>query len=172
MKMGRNSVFRRAVITSFWPPNGHRAHINPSCRRLIGYPKHNNTFWTNSRKPTEYQPTALTQTPSSASKTTNKFSAMPISSQSLHRVLYAKQKLMALCEDKHFFNDPTDLVLSALRNVKYTNPALTLDDVNKIIYYPAPSGGKTVALVSGGGAGHEPSFTRYICSPSASVFGG
>ncbi|KAA8901690.1 Dak1 domain-containing protein [Sphaerosporella brunnea] len=62
---------------------------------------------------------------------------------------------------KHFINNPTDLVLSALKAVKYTNPSLSVDEANKIVYYPSDSP-NNVALVSGGGAGHEPSFTSFV----------
>jgi dihydroxyacetone kinase len=62
--------------------------------------------------------------------------------------------------DKHFINDPTQLVLSALKAAKYANPSVSLDEVNKIIFRK-PSGPEAVALVSGGGAGHEPSFAGY-----------
>lgn len=66
--------------------------------------------------------------------------------------------------DKHFINDPTDLVASALRSIPATNPSLALDAENKIIYTrtQAPH---HVALVSGGGAGHEPSFVSSVPQP-------
>jgi hypothetical protein len=170
--MSRNNALRRAVVAPLWPPTGHRTHIKPSGRKLLGNSKRSDN-WNNSRNPAEYQSTALKRTSSSALQTTiTNFSAMPISSQPLHRDLHGKYTLTHLCAGKHFFNDPTALVLSALKNVKYANPALSLDDANKIIYHPAPSNGKTVALVSGGGAGHEPSFTRYARSSSVLVFNG
>lgn len=62
--------------------------------------------------------------------------------------------------DKHFINDAADLVASALRSVPLTNPALKLDEENKIVY-SKHNAADTVAIVSGGGAGHEPSFVRY-----------
>ncbi|RYO82650.1 hypothetical protein DL766_001086 [Monosporascus sp. MC13-8B] len=60
---------------------------------------------------------------------------------------------------KHFINDPTALVNSALQSLTLTNPSLALDAENKIVYR-RPSDGETpqVSLVSGGGSGHEPSF--------------
>lgn len=67
--------------------------------------------------------------------------------------------------DKHFINSPTDLVASALRSIPATNPALALDVENKIVYTQAQEPGH-VAIVSGGGAGHEPSFVSYACTPS------
>ncbi|KAL7271832.1 dihydroxyacetone kinase Dak1 [Rhizina undulata] len=61
---------------------------------------------------------------------------------------------------KHFINDPVELVATALRSVPLTNPSLGLDEDNKIIYRKsAPS---SVAIVSGGGAGHEPSFVSFV----------
>lgn len=68
--------------------------------------------------------------------------------------------------DKHFINDPTDLVMAALKAAKYANPSVALDEVNKIIYRKSSSP-DTVALVSGGGAGHEPSFTGYFLTSHA-----
>lgn len=60
---------------------------------------------------------------------------------------------------KHFLNDPTHLVDTALRSLTLTNPSLALDTSNKVIYRrPDPSNPRQVSLVSGGGAGHEPSF--------------
>ncbi|RYP07068.1 hypothetical protein DL764_002759 [Monosporascus ibericus] len=60
---------------------------------------------------------------------------------------------------KHFINDPTALVNSALQSLTLTNPSLALDDANKIVYR-RPADGETpqVSLVGGGGSGHEPSF--------------
>ena len=64
---------------------------------------------------------------------------------------------------KHFINDPTALVNAALRAITYTNPAVTLDEANKIIYLkPSASSPKQVAVVSGGGSGHEPSFASMV----------
>ncbi|KAI5790138.1 Dak1 domain-containing protein [Geopyxis carbonaria] len=69
------------------------------------------------------------------------------------------QKL-TLVIGKHFVNDPTVLVTTALKAVPYTNPSLELDNANKIIY--RKSAPKQVAVVSGGGAGHEPSFVGLV----------
>ncbi|KAF2102719.1 dihydroxyacetone kinase [Rhizodiscina lignyota] len=64
---------------------------------------------------------------------------------------------------KHFINDPTHLVNTALRAVTLTNPSVDLDAENKVIYrkpssLPAPQ----VSIVSGGGSGHEPSFAAFV----------
>ncbi|KAH6613007.1 dihydroxyacetone kinase [Boeremia exigua] len=61
---------------------------------------------------------------------------------------------------KHFVNDPTALVVSALKSFQLINPALSVDTENKILY--APSEHDRISIVSGGGAGHEPSFTGFV----------
>ncbi|KAH9828925.1 Dihydroxyacetone kinase 1 [Teratosphaeria destructans] len=64
---------------------------------------------------------------------------------------------------KHFLNDPTHLVLSALQSITYTNPTTALDSENKIIYLrPDAVSSSQVAIVSGGGSGHEPSFAAFV----------
>ncbi|KAL2760434.1 hypothetical protein ACRALDRAFT_1026774 [Sodiomyces alcalophilus JCM 7366] len=65
---------------------------------------------------------------------------------------------------KHFINDPTKLVADALHSVTLTNPSLALDVANKIVYRrPDPSSpSETVAVISGGGSGHEPSFAAMV----------
>ncbi|OHE96742.1 dihydroxyacetone kinase [Colletotrichum orchidophilum] len=64
---------------------------------------------------------------------------------------------------KHFINDPTKLVNSALHSLTLTNPSLALDKPNKIIYRrPTPDAKRQVSVVSGGGSGHEPSFAAMV----------
>ncbi|KAB5575637.1 Dak1 domain-containing protein [Coniochaeta sp. 2T2.1] len=66
---------------------------------------------------------------------------------------------------KHFINDPTHLVNTALHAVTLTNPSVALDADNKIVYLrPNPNGSSTqkVSVISGGGSGHEPSFTAMV----------
>jgi len=58
---------------------------------------------------------------------------------------------------KHFINDPTHLVNTALHALTLTNPSLALDVSNKIIYR-RPGHASQVSIISGGGSGHEPSF--------------
>lgn len=58
---------------------------------------------------------------------------------------------------KHFINDADLLVSKSLRSLCRTNPLLDIDGQNNIVFVqstPAPQ----VALISGGGSGHEPSF--------------
>ncbi|KAK8110504.1 Dihydroxyacetone kinase 1 [Apiospora kogelbergensis] len=69
---------------------------------------------------------------------------------------------------RHFINDPTALVNAALQSVTYTNPSVALDAENKILYR-RPVGDRSnnrdehqVSLISGGGAGHEPSFAAMV----------
>ncbi|OCK81347.1 dihydroxyacetone kinase [Lepidopterella palustris CBS 459.81] len=62
---------------------------------------------------------------------------------------------------KHFINDPTHLVTSALRAITLLNPSVTLDAENKIIYR-RPGHASQVSVISGGGSGHEPSFAAFV----------
>lgn len=62
---------------------------------------------------------------------------------------------------KHFVNDPTHLVNSALHALTLTNPSLALDVDNKILYR-RPGHRPQVSLISGGGSGHEPSFGGFV----------
>lgn len=64
---------------------------------------------------------------------------------------------------KHFINDPTHLVNTALHAVTLTNPGVALDADNKIIYRrPSPHDRQKVSVISGGGSGHEPSFASMV----------
>ncbi|KAI0150299.1 Dak kinase [Xylariaceae sp. FL1272] len=63
---------------------------------------------------------------------------------------------------KHFINDPTLLVNSALHSLTLTNPSLALDAENKIIYRRPSDTPAQVSLISGGGSGHEPSFGAFV----------
>ena len=65
---------------------------------------------------------------------------------------------------KHFLPDPTHLVHTSLAALPLLNPSLALDSSNKIIYLrpntlPAT---QKVSLISGGGSGHEPSFSGMV----------
>jgi dihydroxyacetone kinase len=75
---------------------------------------------------------------------------------------------------KHFINDPTVLVDSALQSLTLTNPAVALDAANKIVYRrPSHESSSQVSIISGGGSGHEPSFGAFVGSGllSAAVAG-
>ncbi|KAF8854710.1 dihydroxyacetone kinase [Acephala macrosclerotiorum] len=62
---------------------------------------------------------------------------------------------------KHFINDPTHLVNTALHALTITNPSVALDTENKIIYR-RPGHTPQVSIISGGGSGHEPSFGAFV----------
>lgn len=65
---------------------------------------------------------------------------------------------------KHFISDPTVLVNTALQAQTYLNPALTLDAENRVLYRRAEAYSTTrkVRIISGGGSGHEPSFSGFV----------
>ncbi|KAK3325874.1 Dak1 domain-containing protein [Apodospora peruviana] len=71
---------------------------------------------------------------------------------------------------KHFIDDPTHLVNTALHAITLTNPGVALDAANKIIYRRPGSGldannaspQQKVSIISGGGSGHEPSFAAMV----------
>lgn len=62
---------------------------------------------------------------------------------------------------KHFINDPTHLVNSALHALTLTNPSIALDAENKVVYR-RPGHKSQVSIISGGGSGHEPSFGAFV----------
>jgi dihydroxyacetone kinase-like protein len=63
---------------------------------------------------------------------------------------------------KKFLNEPADVVTDSLRGLALAHPELRVDLDNKIVYRgDAPVQGK-VALVSGGGSGHEPLHTGFV----------
>lgn len=64
---------------------------------------------------------------------------------------------------KHFITDPELLVEDSLKSLCLAQPDLTLDLRNKTIYGPKRKDGESqVSVISGGGAGHEPSFTGFV----------
>ncbi|KAL2844143.1 Dak1 domain-containing protein [Aspergillus pseudoustus] len=75
--------------------------------------------------------------------------------------------------DKHFFNDPTGLVERALRSYVTRTPHLQLDEPHRVVSSKTHTPDK-VAIISGGGSGHEPAWTGYVGDGmlSASVAGG
>jgi dihydroxyacetone kinase len=65
--------------------------------------------------------------------------------------------------DRHFINDASRLVLSSLQSLVAINPSLAVDAQEKIVYRQSNgTEDSTVALISGGGAGHEPSFSGFV----------
>ncbi|KAL5343118.1 Dak1 domain-containing protein [Aspergillus crustosus] len=66
-------------------------------------------------------------------------------------------------QTKHFFSDPTHLVQTALNSLTITNPSLAFDSENKIVFRrPDVVRKGKVAIVSGGGSGHEPAYAGYV----------
>lgn len=63
---------------------------------------------------------------------------------------------------KHFINDATHLVNSALHSLTLTNPNVALDSDYKIIYRRPTDAPTQVSIVAGGGSGHEPSFAGMV----------
>lgn len=66
---------------------------------------------------------------------------------------------------KHFVHDPSTLVSSSLRSLPILNPSLDLDLKNKVLYRKSPFPAAKfpdVAIISGGGSGHEPSFGAFV----------
>jgi len=57
---------------------------------------------------------------------------------------------------KKLINDPDRVLADALRGIELAHPDLRVDHANRIIYRASPKEHGTVALVSGGGSGHEP----------------
>jgi dihydroxyacetone kinase len=62
---------------------------------------------------------------------------------------------------KHFFHETTGVVVQALRSVVSRNNHLALDEANKVVYSTTHSPSK-VAIISGGGAGHEPAWSGLV----------
>lgn len=55
------------------------------------------------------------------------------------------------------------MVIEALRALTITNPSLAFDEENKIIFRrPETYNKSNVAVISGGGSGHEPAFAGYV----------
>ncbi|KAK3501578.1 putative glycerone kinase isoform [Neurospora crassa] len=73
--------------------------------------------------------------------------------------------------NRHFINDPQHLVLTSLQSTTLLNPGIALDAHNKIVYLRPGYGNASssssnqrqkVSLISGGGSGHEPSFSSMV----------
>ena len=62
---------------------------------------------------------------------------------------------------RHLFNSPDGLVNKALRGIIAYNPSLSLDEANRVVYDTTYDRSK-VAIISGGGSGHEPAWTGYV----------
>ncbi|KAK2463564.1 hypothetical protein APHAL10511_004315 [Amanita phalloides] len=63
--------------------------------------------------------------------------------------------------NKHFLNSPVSLVLDSLHGLCVINPQLALDAKNKTVYVANHDKNK-VALICGGGSGHEPAHAGFV----------
>lgn len=57
---------------------------------------------------------------------------------------------------KKLINDPNDVLAESLVGVEAAHPELRVDHTNRIVYRAEPTRQGKVALISGGGSGHEP----------------
>ena len=62
---------------------------------------------------------------------------------------------------RHLYESPDGLVNKALRGIISYNPSLRLDESNRVIF-DSTFNKSNVALVSGGGSGHEPACSGYV----------
>ncbi|KAF9245255.1 hypothetical protein BU15DRAFT_85598 [Melanogaster broomeanus] len=72
-------------------------------------------------------------------------------------------------QSKHFLNTASSLVVDSLRGLCVTNPHLALDAANRVVYLANQDRTK-VALLCGGGSGHEPSHSGFVAAVCGSVF--
>jgi phosphoenolpyruvate---glycerone phosphotransferase subunit DhaK len=63
---------------------------------------------------------------------------------------------------KKFINDPADVLAEALRGIRAAHPELRVDAENRVIYRGESTRAGKVALVSGGGSGHEPMHGGFV----------
>ncbi|KAI1398310.1 glycerone kinase [Hypoxylon fuscum] len=62
---------------------------------------------------------------------------------------------------RHLFQSTDGLVAKALRGIVAYNPSLGLDEANKVVFDTAYNK-SNVAVISGGGSGHEPAWSGYV----------
>ena len=63
---------------------------------------------------------------------------------------------------KKFVNDPADVLAEALRGIQAAHPDLRVDAEHRVILRAEPTRAGKVALVSGGGSGHEPMHGGFV----------
>ncbi|KAL0065157.1 hypothetical protein AAF712_007827 [Marasmius tenuissimus] len=68
---------------------------------------------------------------------------------------------MSAIQSKHFLNTPESLVVDSLQGLCALNPALALDRQNKTVHIAQHDRSK-VALICGGGSGHEPAHAGFV----------
>ncbi|KDQ61689.1 hypothetical protein JAAARDRAFT_31152 [Jaapia argillacea MUCL 33604] len=64
-------------------------------------------------------------------------------------------------QNKHFLNSPETLVVDSLAGLCALNPQLALDVPNKVVYVNKSDRSK-VAIICGGGSGHEPAHAGFV----------
>jgi len=63
---------------------------------------------------------------------------------------------------KKFINDPTQVLSDALTGIRLAHPELRVDSTNRVIFRGEATRPGKVALVSGGGSGHEPMHGGFV----------
>lgn len=63
---------------------------------------------------------------------------------------------------KKLINEPGDVLADALRGIQAAHPELRVDGANRVILRGEPTRAGKVALVSGGGSGHEPMHGGFV----------
>jgi phosphoenolpyruvate---glycerone phosphotransferase subunit DhaK len=63
---------------------------------------------------------------------------------------------------KKFINAPADVLADALRGIQAAHPELRVDTENRVVLRGEPTPAGKVALVSGGGSGHEPMHGGFV----------
>ncbi|MDX2026131.1 dihydroxyacetone kinase subunit DhaK [Microcella sp.] len=63
---------------------------------------------------------------------------------------------------KKLISSPETVVADALRGLALAHPGVRVDHERRVVYRAEPKDFGTVALVSGGGSGHEPLHTGYV----------
>ena len=63
---------------------------------------------------------------------------------------------------KKFINNPDDVLADALVGLAAAEPLLDVDKANRIVYRATPKDQGKVALISGGGSGHEPMHGGFV----------
>lgn len=63
---------------------------------------------------------------------------------------------------KKFINAPADVLAEALRGMQAAHPEVRVDSEHRVIYRGEPTRDGKVALVSGGGSGHEPMHGGFV----------
>ncbi|CAK7236687.1 hypothetical protein SEUCBS140593_009703 [Sporothrix eucalyptigena] len=63
---------------------------------------------------------------------------------------------------QHFYDDDDSPVFDALASLALMRPNVSFDRAQKVIYRTSHNADTSVALISGGGAGHEPAHAGYV----------